>query len=121
MSALSLVLSPHQHLEQMSGHRPGLCDRSAQAHTMALKSLAFFLVFCTSYFLTLIIGAVKITTFQNHWHGAWEVVTYARICLHSSILVISSPEDQALESPGQRAVHLKLSVSIPAVNGQAHE
>lgn len=28
----------------------------------------------------------------GHWYWSWEVVTYASICLHSSILVLSSPK-----------------------------
>lgn len=46
----------------------------------------------SSYFLCLKIVLVNIPTFQKHRHWAWEVVTYAGICLHSSILVHSSPK-----------------------------
>ncbi|XP_058425676.1 taste receptor type 2 member 143-like [Diceros bicornis minor] len=92
VSTLLLMFSLHRHLQQMRDHRPGPCDPSTQAHTMALRSLAFFLIFYTSYFLSLIIAVNKITTLQNLWHWAWKVVTYAGICLHSSILVLSSPK-----------------------------
>uniref|UniRef100_A0A9L0JWA3 Taste receptor type 2 n=1 Tax=Equus asinus TaxID=9793 RepID=A0A9L0JWA3_EQUAS len=92
VSTLLLMFSLCRHLQQMRAHRPGPHDPSTQAHTMALKSLTFFLVFYTSYFLSLIITVMKITTLQDQWHWAWEVVTYAGIYLHSSILVLSSPK-----------------------------
>ena len=92
VSMLLLMCSLHRHLGQMRDHRLGPCDPSTQAHIMALKSLAFFLVFYTSYFLSLIVITMKIATFQGHWRWAWEVVTYTGICLHSSILMLSSPK-----------------------------
>ncbi|XP_046524927.1 taste receptor type 2 member 143-like [Equus quagga] len=92
VSTLLLIFSLHQHLGQMRAHRPGSRDPSTQAHIMALKSLTFFLVFYASYFLSLIIAFMKITALRRQWHWAWEVVTYAGICLHSSILVLSSPK-----------------------------
>ncbi|KAG8515873.1 Taste receptor type 2 member 134 [Galemys pyrenaicus] len=92
VSILLLIFSLHRHLGQMRGGRSSLHDPSTQAHTMALKSLSFFLIFHTSYFLSLIVVSLRITTFQNHWHWAWEVVTYAGIYLHSSILMFSSPK-----------------------------
>uniref|UniRef100_A0A8C4LRB4 Taste receptor type 2 n=1 Tax=Equus asinus TaxID=9793 RepID=A0A8C4LRB4_EQUAS len=92
VSTLLLIFSLYRHLGQMRDHRSGPCDPSTQSHTMALKSFTVFLVFYTSYFLSLIIAFMKITTLKNQSHGAWEVVTYAGICLHSSILVLSSPK-----------------------------
>ncbi|XP_058425687.1 taste receptor type 2 member 134-like [Diceros bicornis minor] len=92
VSTLLLMFSLHQHFQQMRSHRPNQGCSSTQAHIMALRSLGFFLIFYTSYFLSLIIVSMHITTLQNQWHWAWEVVTYAGICLHSSILVLSSPK-----------------------------
>lgn len=68
VSALLLMLSLRQYLEQMGGHSPGSAVPAPRL-TMALQSLAAFLVFYTSYFLSFLTGAVKITTFQNHWPG----------------------------------------------------
>ncbi|EPY80752.1 taste receptor type 2 member 134-like protein [Camelus ferus] len=92
VSILLLMFSLCRHLRQMTDHRPGPSDPSTQAHTVALKSLAFFLIFYTSYFLSLVIAVSNIKALQSHWHWAWEVVIYAGICLHSSILVLSSPK-----------------------------
>lgn len=92
VSTFLLMFSLCQHLRRMRDHRLSPCDPSIQAHTRALKSLVFFLVFYTSYFLSLIVVVRKITIFQSHWYWAWEVVTYAGVCLHSSILVVSSPK-----------------------------
>ncbi|XP_055980056.1 taste receptor type 2 member 62-like [Sorex fumeus] len=92
VSTLLLMYSLHRHLGKMKDGRLGQRDPSTQAHTMALKSLAFFLIFYTSYFLSIVIVIMKSINFPNHWHWVWEVVTYAGICLHSSILILSSPK-----------------------------
>ncbi|XP_025874147.1 taste receptor type 2 member 143 [Vulpes vulpes] len=92
VSMLLLVFSLCRHLGLMRNYRQDPCDPSTRVHTMALKSLVFFLVFYTSYFLSLVVVATEITNFQSHWYWAWEVVTYASICLHSSMLVLSSPK-----------------------------
>ncbi|XP_004608379.2 taste receptor type 2 member 62 [Sorex araneus] len=92
VSTLLLMFSLHRHLGRMKESRLGQRDPSTQAHTMALKSLAFFLVFCTWYFLSIVIILMKSINFQNLWHWVWEVVTYAGVCLHSSILILSSPK-----------------------------
>lgn len=91
VSTLSLMFSLRRHLWQMQDHRPSPRDPSTWAHTMALTSLAFFLIFYTLYFLSLVI-IMYIPALQEHWHWACKVVTYTGICLHSSILVHSSPK-----------------------------
>ncbi|XP_058391106.1 taste receptor type 2 member 143-like [Diceros bicornis minor] len=112
VSTLLLMFSLHRHLRRMRDHRPGPCDPSTRAHTVALKSLAAFFVFYTSYFLSLIIAVNKIATLQDQWHWAWEVVTYAGICLHSSILVLSSPKlRKALKMMVWKAPEKRLFIS----------
>ena len=91
VSTLSLMFSLHRHLWQMQDHRPSPRDPSTWAHTMALTSLAFFLIFYTLYFLSLVI-IMYIPALQEHWHWACKVVTYTGICLHSSILMHSIPK-----------------------------
>ncbi|XP_068828537.1 taste receptor type 2 member 134-like [Capricornis sumatraensis] len=91
VSTFSLMVSLRRHLGQIQDRRPSPRDPSTWAHTMALKSLAFFLIFCTLHFLSLVI-IVYIPAFRKHWHWACEVVTYAGICLHSSILRHSIPK-----------------------------
>ncbi|XP_006861341.1 PREDICTED: taste receptor type 2 member 134-like [Chrysochloris asiatica] len=91
VSTALLMFSLHQHLSQMRGGRHGVPDISTQAHTTALKTLAFFLVFYTSYFLTLIVVIMKVTPRQLYKYWACEVVIYACISLHSTILLLSSP------------------------------
>nr|BAM38393.1 taste receptor, type 2, member 62 [Pan troglodytes]BAM38394.1 taste receptor, type 2, member 62 [Pan troglodytes] len=92
VSTVLLIVSLCWQLGQMRDLRPGPCDPSTQAYTMALKSLTFSLIFCTLYFLSLFASALKIINFQNHWHWAWEVLIYANICLHSTVLVLRSPK-----------------------------
>lgn len=89
-SIILLMVSLCRHMGQMWQGRPR--DPSIQAHSMALKSLAFFLIFYTAYFLSLIISAIGITTIQSHWHWVREVLTYTGIYLHSLILVLSNPK-----------------------------
>ena len=55
VSTLLLMFSLLRHLWQMQDHRPSPRDPSTWAHTMALKSPAFFLIFYTLYFLSLVI------------------------------------------------------------------
>lgn len=78
------MFSLPRHLGHMRDHRLGLYDHSTQAHMMALKSFAFFFIFYTLYFISLIIIAMKMTTFQNHWHWTLEVVTYVGVCIPAS-------------------------------------
>ncbi|KAF7463387.1 taste receptor type 2 member 143-like [Marmota monax] len=92
VSIFLLMFSLCRHMGHMRNGRPGPGDPSIQAHSMALKSLAFFFIFYNAYFLSLIISAMKITTIQSHWHWVREVLTYASIYLHSLILVLSSPK-----------------------------
>lgn len=92
MSILLLMFSLLRHLGQMRDCQQGHRDPSTLAHSIALKSLAFFLVFYTSYFVSIVLAIMKIITFRNDWHWAWEVLTYTGICLHSSILVLSNPK-----------------------------
>ncbi|XP_031229238.1 taste receptor type 2 member 134 [Mastomys coucha] len=90
LSIILLMFSLYRHLEQMRYHRPRSHDYSTQAHTMALKSLTFFLIFYTSYFLFLMISATHIVNVHNSWHWAWEAITYMGISLHSSILILNN-------------------------------
>ncbi|KAM9699030.1 LOW QUALITY PROTEIN: taste receptor type 2 member 134-like [Dama dama] len=90
VSTALLWSSLRRRLRQMRDRRPSPRDPSTRAHTMALKSLAFFLLFCTLYSLPLDI-IMYIPALWKHWRWACEVVTYAGICPHSSILVRGSP------------------------------
>ncbi|XP_008540786.1 taste receptor type 2 member 134-like [Equus przewalskii] len=119
VSTLLLMFSLHQHLQQMRAHRPSPHDPSTQVHITALKSLSFFFVFYTSYFLSLIIVSMQITALQHQWHWAWEVVTYAGICLHSSILVLSSPKlRKALKTIFGKPLTKDASSQVISINNQ---
>ncbi|XP_023369963.1 LOW QUALITY PROTEIN: taste receptor type 2 member 62-like [Otolemur garnettii] len=119
-STILLMFSLCRHLGRMQDRGLGPRDPSTQAHTVALKSLAFFFIFYVMYFLSLNIAIMEIKTFTNYWHWGWEVAIYAGISLHSTILVLNSPKlrkalqmrlrtqvpqaHKALEGPGQRAI-----------------
>ncbi|XP_034352741.1 taste receptor type 2 member 134-like [Arvicanthis niloticus] len=90
LSIISLMFSLYRHLEQMKYHRPRSRDYSTQAHTMALKSLAFFLIFYTSYVLFLMLHVSRIINAYDSWHWAWEVIIYMGISLHSTVLILSN-------------------------------
>uniref|UniRef100_A0A8C3W193 Taste receptor type 2 n=1 Tax=Catagonus wagneri TaxID=51154 RepID=A0A8C3W193_9CETA len=92
VSTLLLMYSLDQHLGQTRDCRPSPHEPSTQEHTMPLKSLAFFLIFYTSYFLSLITVVMNGLRLWNHWHWAREVVTCAGNCLHSRILGQSLPK-----------------------------
>lgn len=90
VSTLSLMFSLRRHLWQMQDHRPSPRDPSTWAHTMALTSLAFFLIFYTLYFLSLVI-IMYIPALQEHWHWACKVVTYTGISMHSTSWCTAAP------------------------------
>nr|XP_004661123.2 taste receptor type 2 member 143-like [Jaculus jaculus] len=92
LSIVFLMCSLYRHMGRMRNLRPGLCDPTTQAHTMALKSLASFLISYTFFVLFLIVSATKRITMHSHWHWAREIITYTGIFLHSVILVLSSPK-----------------------------
>ncbi|CAO2597449.1 Taste receptor type 2 member 134 [Lemmus lemmus] len=102
LSIIVLMFSLYWHLEQMRHHRSRPHDHSTQAHTTALKSLAFFLIFYTSYVLFLSISTAQVITIYSSWRWAWEVITYTGISLHSTILMLSSPKMR-------RALRMKFS------------
>ncbi|XP_003422861.1 taste receptor type 2 member 62-like [Loxodonta africana] len=91
VSTVLLMLSLRRHMHQMRCSRQGPRDSSTQAHTMALKSLGFFLVFYTFYFLSVLVAVSNIVPLQLHWYWAWQVVTYTGVFLHSTFLLLSSP------------------------------
>lgn len=119
-----LVFSLLRHLGQMRDHRPGpewsqhLGSHRGPEVTCLLPHLL------PSCYLCLIIVVVNILTLWNHWRWAWEVVTCAGICRHSSISVHSSPRlRKALMKRPWRALgkeQFVSSVSVTAVTGQAH-
>ncbi|XP_021485839.2 taste receptor type 2 member 134-like [Meriones unguiculatus] len=94
LSIILLMFSLYWHVKQMRYHkpRPHDHDHRTQAHTMALKSLAFFLIFYTSYVLFLVMEATQAVTVHNSWRWAWEIITYTGISLHSTILILRSPK-----------------------------
>ncbi|XP_008586509.1 PREDICTED: taste receptor type 2 member 62-like [Galeopterus variegatus] len=92
VSAVLLMFSLCWHLRQMTNCRAGPRDPSTQAHTKALKSLTFLLIFHTWHFLSTVISVRKSTVSWDHWHLAQEVMIYAGISLHSTILMLSSPK-----------------------------
>ncbi|XP_012877036.1 PREDICTED: taste receptor type 2 member 143 [Dipodomys ordii] len=92
LSTLLLVFSLYRHVGHMRGHRLGRGNPSLQVHRAALKTLAFFLLFNTLYFLALISFAMENISSQSHWYWAKEVIIYSGISLHSLILVVSSPK-----------------------------
>lgn len=92
LSTVLLMYSLYWHMKQMQYHRPLPHDHSTQAHTVALKSLAFFLIFYTSYVLSLVVSVTQIVTVDDSWYWAKEVIIYTGISLHSTILIISNPK-----------------------------
>ncbi|KAM6201827.1 taste receptor type 2 member 143-like [Rhynchocyon petersi] len=90
-STALLLVSLLRHLGQMRAGQAASPDPSTQAHIMAIKSLFFFLVFYSFYFLSLMVALMKSLYLQLYMYWAWQVVTYAGISLHSTILLFSSP------------------------------
>ncbi|XP_058385109.1 taste receptor type 2 member 16 [Diceros bicornis minor] len=90
-STILLMASLSQHLGQMQHHKAGHSNSSMKAHSTALRSLAIFLIFFTSYFLTIVISFVSILYDKSSWYWVWEAVIYAIVSVQSTLLMLSSP------------------------------
>ncbi|XP_046524772.1 taste receptor type 2 member 16 [Equus quagga] len=90
-STILLMTSLSQHLEQMQHHNTDHSNSSVNAHSTALRSLAIFLIFFTSYFLTILISILSILYDKRSWFWVWEAVIYAIVSVQSTSLMLSSP------------------------------
>ncbi|XP_059512015.1 taste receptor type 2 member 16-like [Myotis daubentonii] len=91
ISTILLIASLCQHLRQKRHHGTGHSNSSMKAHATALRFLAFFLIFFTSYFFTIIISTTYILTHENSWFWACETIIYATVSIHLTSLMLSSP------------------------------
>ncbi|KAM4874072.1 taste receptor type 2 member 143-like [Thomomys bottae] len=92
LSMVLLMFSLSRHVGRMRDQRSGLRDPSLQAHISSLKSMGFFLLLNTFYFLNLIIFSAKDISVQSEWFWVKEVTIYAGISLHSLVLMVSNPK-----------------------------
>ncbi|XP_066111347.1 taste receptor type 2 member 16 [Saccopteryx bilineata] len=90
-STVFLIASLCQHLGQMQHHRTGHCNSSLKAYSTALRYLAFFLIFFTSYFLTILVSFISSKLKRRAWFWALESAIYATVSIHSTSLMLSSP------------------------------
>uniref|UniRef100_A0A8C3VVD7 Taste receptor type 2 n=1 Tax=Catagonus wagneri TaxID=51154 RepID=A0A8C3VVD7_9CETA len=90
-STVLLMASLSQHMRQMKHHHTGLSSASLKAPATALRSLAIFLIFFTSYFLTILISILGALIDKKSWYWVWEAVIYAIVSIHSTSLMLSSP------------------------------
>ncbi|XP_006090574.1 taste receptor type 2 member 16-like [Myotis lucifugus] len=90
-STILLIASLCQHLRQIRHHDTGHSNSSMKAHATALRFLAFFLIFFTSYFLTIIISTTYYLRYKNYWFWAGETIIYATVSIHLTSLILSSP------------------------------
>ncbi|XP_070281117.1 taste receptor type 2 member 16-like [Myotis yumanensis] len=90
-STILLIASLCQHLRQIRHHVTGHSNSSMKAHATALRFLAFFLIFFTSYFFTIIISTTYSLTHENSWFWACETIIYATVSIHLTSLMLSSP------------------------------
>lgn len=85
-----LIASLSQHLRQIRHHNAHHSNSSMKAHATALRFLAFFFIFFTSYFLTIIISIKYMLTHKSSWFWAWETIIYATVSIHLTSLMLSS-------------------------------
>ncbi|XP_036182963.1 taste receptor type 2 member 16-like [Myotis myotis] len=90
-STILLIASLCQHLRQIQHHDTGHSNSSMKAHATALRFLAFFLIFFTSYFLTIIISTKYILRHKTSWFWAGETIIYSTVSIHLTSLMLSSP------------------------------
>ncbi|XP_036718673.1 taste receptor type 2 member 16 [Balaenoptera musculus] len=91
-STVLLMALLFQHLRQMKDHHTSHSNSSPEAHSTALRSLAIFLIFFTSYFLTLLISIWGVLFNKGSWFWAWEAIIYALVSIHLTSLMLSSPK-----------------------------
>ncbi|KAM4874051.1 taste receptor type 2 member 16 [Thomomys bottae] len=86
-----LITSMIQHWKQSQHSKDGGSGHvSRKAQRSALRSLAIFLICFTSYILSVLISFLGILHPDN-WFWAWEVVIYATVTVHSTLLMLSNP------------------------------
>ncbi|XP_020043217.2 taste receptor type 2 member 16 [Castor canadensis] len=90
-STTLLMASLIQHLKQMQQHNTSHCNSSMKAQSAALRSLVIFFIFFTSYFLAVLISYLGTMIDKRSWFWVWEVVIYAIVSIHSTLLLLSSP------------------------------
>ncbi|XP_006901866.1 PREDICTED: taste receptor type 2 member 16-like [Elephantulus edwardii] len=86
-----LMASLLRHLKQMRDHSTGYWLSNRRAHSMALKSLALFLIFFSSYFIALFVSFSNFATEKKLSFWAWEAVIYFVTLIRSTLLMFSSP------------------------------
>lgn len=91
-STILLMASLSQHVRQMKQHHTSHSNLSLKAPATALRSLAIFLIFFTSYFLTTIISIMGALVNKKSWFWVWEAVIYGIVSIHSTSLMLSSPK-----------------------------
>lgn len=112
-STIVLISSLSQHLGQMQHHSTGHGNSSTKAQSTALRSFAVFLVFFTSYFLTILVSAIDSLFKKTPWFWVWEIIIYAVVSIHSTSLMLSNTKlkkvlkvrcwgQRMLEAPGTR-------------------
>ncbi|XP_008157895.3 taste receptor type 2 member 16 [Eptesicus fuscus] len=89
-ATILLIASLSQHLRQIRHHNAGHSKSSMKVHATALKFFAFFLIYFTSYFLTIIISTKYILGYKSSWFWAWETIIYATVSIHLTSLMLSS-------------------------------
>ncbi|KAM8812084.1 taste receptor type 2 member 16 [Rhynchonycteris naso] len=90
-STVFLIASLCQHLGQMQHHGTGHSNSSLKAYFIALRYLSFFLIFFTSYFLTILVSFISSKLNKRSWFWALESIIYATVSIHSTSLMLSSP------------------------------
>nr|AYK27161.1 taste receptor type 2 member 16 [Scotophilus kuhlii] len=89
-STILLIASLSQHLRQIRQCNNSHSNSSTKVHATALRFLAFFLIFFTSYFLSIIISTKYILRHKSSWFWAWETIIYATVSIHLTSLMLSS-------------------------------
>lgn len=88
VAIILLTISLIQHWEQM---KQSNTNDSMKAQSTALRSLAAFFVFFTSYFLTIVVSLIGTVFDKKTWFWVCEAVNYGLVCIHFTSLMMSNP------------------------------
>nr|XP_004658655.2 taste receptor type 2 member 16 [Jaculus jaculus] len=91
VSVILLVASLVQHWGQMQRYNISNRNSGMKAQATALRSLAIFFIFFTSYFLTVLISFLVPIFEKRAWFWVCEAVIYGIVCIHSTSLMLSNP------------------------------
>ncbi|XP_048193608.1 taste receptor type 2 member 16 [Perognathus longimembris pacificus] len=91
VSIILLITSLIRHWKQIQQPSNVCSNSSMKAQSSALRSLVIFLIFFTSYILSILISYLGVLFDSRSWYWAWEAAIYAIVTANSTLMMLSIP------------------------------